>query len=218
MRATLMTGAQLWLVSWGQGRPLIGHWPPPDPITSWYCVRAAPPSLQSPDVWSPEDTGDDTTLRCNHRLVKTIILFTSNSGQPSVSMYEQDVRSRLTAPVSSGLSLINSIAVYVWLVALFLVSSDHTINYHPCWLHKLAVIQSITEGECVLCCKQWLFLQFVLYLSQLFLSNNLEHELGSIGSSQWSVCLYWVRDTCAFSLFRFRYISDVTIFHPWRNF
>ena len=200
MRATLMTGVQLWLVSWGQGRPLIGHWPPPDPITSWYCVRAAPPSLQSPDVWSLEDTGDDTTLRCNHRLVKTIILFTSNSGQPSVSMYEQDVRSRLTALVSSGLSLINSIAVYVWLVALFLVSSDHTINYHPCWLHKLAVIQSITEGECVLCCKQWLFLQFVLYLSQLLLSNNLEHELGSRIFSMSRLSILSGRHLCMFTI------------------
>ena len=200
MRASLMTGAPIWLVSWGQVRPLIGHWPPPDPITSWYCVRAAPPSLQSPDVWSPEDTGDDTTLRCNHRLVKTIILFTSNSGQPSVSMYEQDVRLRLTAPVSSGLSLINSIAVYVWLVALFLVSSDHTINYHPCWLHKLAVIQSITEGECVLCCKQWLFLQFVLYLSQLLLSNNLEHELGSRIFSMKRLSILSERHLCMFTI------------------
>ena len=107
---------------------------------------------------------------------------------------EQDVRSSLTALVSSGLSLINSIAVYVWLVALFLVSSDHTINYHPCWLHKAAVIQSITERECVLCCKQWLFLQFVLYLSQLFLSNNLEHELGSRIFSMTRLSI--LRDTC----------------------
>ena len=122
---------------------------------------------------------------------------------------EQDVRSSLTALVSSGLSLINSIAVYVWLVALFLVSSDHTINYHPCWLHKAAVIQSITERECVLCCKQWLFLQFVLYLSQLFLSKNLEYELGSRIFSMTRLSI--LRDTCMHV-----HYSDSDIYF-WRN-
>ena len=213
MGASLMTGAALPLVSWTRGPPLIGQ-------TDLGLIPSPPMSAPpSPDVWSPEDSFVNTALRCDHRLVKTIILFTSNRGQSSVSTYER--LSRMSAPVwqllspPDWVSLIVSQFVSDLCVALFLVSVT-TINYQPSWLHKPVVIQSITESrECFML--QTLIIFTICFVSQsTFIFGNLEPELEP--SNKASIYEYHaMRHLCMF-IIRSLCFSDVTIFHPRHNF
>ena len=104
---------------------------------------------------------------------------------------EQDVRWQLLSP-PDWVSLIVSQFVSDLCVALFLVSVT-TINYQPRWLHKPAVIQSITESrECFML--QTLIIFTICFVSQsTFIFGNLEPELEP--SNIASIYEYYVYET-----------------------
>ena len=117
--------------------------------------------------------------------------------------------SRMSAPAWQLLSppdwvslIVSQFMSDLWLCFLFLVTTQLIIIragfinspwYNPLPRESVFYVASSDYFYNLFCIS-------VNFYCPTILNMNLD-----LGSSQWAVCLYWVGDTCACSLFRFRY-------------